>query len=194
MKDISAQDLIVSFEMVGKPNTTDNSKAFHHIKVELRERTKYIGSVALIRIPSSRNPTHQCVTTFPYDMADAMEQFGADTAQIANEMQLQDRFTCSGCRKHLHSNDLYFVHKLYIVDEYRHQGFGTYMLNNLSDWIRNLTREYNPVFVTIPRNYRLDFTNEQKQQELLGITQFFSKCGWLPVGSDTKTMYKPCSE
>jgi GNAT superfamily N-acetyltransferase len=150
---------------------------------------RYVGSVEIIRIPSNRNMTHMYATGCGYDMSDLMHELGKRPGIIADEMKLKDWFQCSGCRKHLDKNDLYYMKSIHVEEEYRRKGVGRYMMEKLPYWVRRVTRESDPVFAAMPYCYWLDYTAEEKRKEALGVADFLIKCGWKLANKSSSAMY-----
>ena len=186
----------VTHKLVGNPILTNTHDRPHdRIRFELRAAlnsnaaTEYVGSIELIRIPSNRNMTHAYATGDQYNMADFMRQMSERTGIIADEMQLDGNFQCFGCRKHLQSNDLYYVKVIFVDEKYRDRGMGKYMMELLPSWVRRVTREPNPVFAAVPYCYRRDYNAEQQAEETKGVKLFLERCGWKPVQEESPAWY-----
>lgn len=196
---IAINNFEVTHKLLGQPIPAESHiRPTDRIRIELRVSrpelmstgiTTYVGSIEMIRIPSNRNMTRTYATNCGYDMGELMKEIGERPGTIADEMKLYGHFQCSGCRKHLNENDLYYVKHIHVDPAYQRQGVGRYMLKKLSDWTSRITREANPVFAAVPYCYWLDYTAEQKRKEALGVTQFLVKCGWKLAKKNSSAMY-----
>lgn len=196
---IAINNFEVTHKLMGQPIPVESHiRPTDRIRIELRVKrpelmgagiTTYVGSVELIRIPSNRNMTHKYAAGDSYDMKNVMKELGERPSTIANEMKLQGHFQCSGCRKYLDKNDLYYVKHIYVEPEYQRQGVGRYMMEKLPAWVSRITRESNPVFAAVPYCYWLDYAAEEKRKEAFGITHFLVKCGWKLAKYNSPAMY-----
>ena len=196
---IAINNFEVTHKLLGQPIPAESHiRPTDRIRIELRVNrpelmgtgiTTYVGSVEMVRIPSNRNITREYATNCGYDMGKLMKEMGERPAAIADEMKLFDHFQCSGCRKYLDKNDLYYVKHVHVDPAYQHQGVGRYMLAKLPDWTRRITRESNPVFAAVPYCYWLDYSAEEKRREALGVGHFMIKCGWKLAKKNSSAMY-----
>lgn len=196
---IAIDNFEITHKLLGQPIPAESHiRPTDRIRIELRMKrpemmgtgiTTYVGSIELIRIPSNRNMTSMYAAGYGYDMGKLMKELGERPGVIADEMKLFNDFQCSGCRKHLNKNDLYYVKHIHVDPNYQRQGVGRYMMEKLPSWVRRITRESNPVFAAVPYCYWLDYSNEAKLKETLGVTDFLIKCGWKLAKCNSPAMY-----